>query len=63
MTLQEASLYAATGDTVMLPGWKGYFVWDYANKEMIFKNGDYKLTSKQLIDKGLDKRTDFYYII
>jgi len=63
MTLNEASIYAATGDTVMLPGWEGYFVWDYVNHEMIFKNGDYKLNRKQLLEMGLDKRNDFYYII
>lgn len=49
--------------TYMLPGWVGYFKWDYASNEWYFQNGDYRLNQKQLIDMGIDKRTDWIKII
>ena len=63
MTYNLATLHAATGDTLMLPGWQGVFVWDYATNTLIFKNGDYILNSEQLKQFNLDKRDDWYYII
>lgn len=63
MTYSQATLYAYTGNIIMLPGWKGYFYWNYATKEFNFRNGDYHLNKKQLKDKGIMDRTDFYYII
>lgn len=48
MTYNLATLHAATGDTLMLPGWQGVFIWDYATNTLIFKNGDYILNSEQL---------------
>jgi hypothetical protein len=48
MNYNLATLHAATGDTLMLPGWQGVFVWDYATNTLIFKNGDYILNSEQL---------------
>ncbi len=47
----------------MLPGWRGYFTWDYTNKELVFRNGDYYLNSEQLKDKGIRERNDWYYIV
>lgn len=63
MTWNQATLHAATGATLMLPGWEGYFKWDWSKKEMYFQNGDYYLSEKDLLDKGLDKRKDWYYIV
>ena len=63
MNYNQATLYAATGKTLLLPGWRGYFTWDYTNKELVFKNGDYFLNSAQLKDKGIRERDDWYWII
>lgn len=41
MDYNRATLYAATGRTLLLPGWKGYFYWDYTKNELNFRNGDY----------------------
>ncbi len=62
MDYNQATLHAATGATLMLPGWEGYFKWDWDKKEMYFQNGDYYLSAKDLADKELDKRNDWYYI-
>lgn len=63
MNYNQATLCAALGKTLMLPGWKGYFYWNYSTKELNFKNGDYYLDSKQLKDKGVRERNDWYYIV
>ena len=63
MDYNKATLYAATGRTLLLPGWRGYFYWDYSKKELNFRNGDYHLDNKQLREKGVMERTDWYYII
>lgn len=63
MTYSQATLHAATGATLMLPGWEGYFKWDWEKKELYFQNGDYYLDNQQLIDKGIRDRDDWYYII
>lgn len=63
MNFNQATLYARQGYTILLPNWKGYFNWDYNKRELVFKNGDYNLSEKELIDKGLDQRTDWYYIV
>ena len=63
MNYNQATLRAATGDIIMLPGWEGIFVWNYSNNTLIFKNEDYYLTSEQLKEFNLDQRTDWYYII
>lgn len=63
MTYNQATLHAATGATLMLPGWEGYFKWDWEKKELYFQNGDYYLDNQQLIDKGIRDRDDWYYII
>ena len=62
MDYNKAILYAIRGYTLLLPGWGGYFYWDYAKKELNFKNGDYHLDNKQLKEKGIMERTDWYYI-
>jgi hypothetical protein len=36
MDYNQATLYAATGATLMLPGWEGYFKWDWEKKELYF---------------------------
>jgi len=36
MNYNQATLYAATGHTLMLPGWIGYFKWDWSKKELYF---------------------------
>lgn len=59
MTYNEATLYAATGSTLMLPGWIGYFKWDYAINKMIFVNGDYRLENLEQVKD----RTDWIVII
>lgn len=63
MNYNIATLFAATGYTLMLPGWEGYFKWDWEKKELYFQNGDYYLDNQQLIDKGIRDRDDWYYII
>lgn len=49
--------------TYILPGWKGYFKYDYSKNEFYFQNKDYRLNWKQLTDMGIDKRTDWIKII
>ena len=44
MTYNQATLYAATGKTLLLPGWHGYFYWNWNTKELNFRNGDYHFT-------------------
>lgn len=63
MEYNIATLHAATGHTLLLPDWKGYFKWDYNTNELYFQNGDYKLTAQQLQQFKLYNRTDWYYII
>lgn len=63
MDYNQATLHAATGATLMLPGWEGVFTWDYATNTLIFKNGDYRLTNEQIKEFKLDLRDDWYYII
>lgn len=63
MTFQDAEQLAKSGYTLLLPGWVGYFTWNYSSNEINFKNGDYKLTYKQLKDKNIFNRNDWYYII
>ena len=46
MNYNQATLYAATGKVLMLPGWTGYFYWNYGTKELNFRNGEYHLDSK-----------------
>ena len=43
MNYNQATLYAATGKILMLPGWHGYFYWNYGTKELNFRDGDYHL--------------------
>ncbi len=63
MDYNRATLFAVTGHTLMLPGWQGYFKWDWGKKELYFQNGDYYLDEKQLREKGVMERTDWYYIV
>lgn len=63
MTFDQAKLYASSGYTLLLLGWKGYFNWNYKNKELIFKDRDYILNENQLKDKEIINRNDWYYII
>lgn len=63
MNYNQATLYAATGATLMLSGWQGYFKWDYNKQELYFQNGDYYLNEEQIREMKLDQRTDWYYII
>lgn len=62
MNYNQATLYAAAGKILMLPGWHGYFYWNYGTKELNFRDGDYHLDSKQLEDKNVRDRNDWYYI-
>lgn len=62
MNYNQATLYAATGAILKLPGWEGIFIWNYSDNTLIFKNGDYTLNSEQLKEFELDKRNDWYYI-
>ena len=54
---------AQEGKTFMLPGWVGYFKWDYNGNSLVFNNGNYFLNAKQLDKFKLNKRTDWYYIV
>lgn len=63
MDYNKATLFAATGKDLLLPGWQGLFKWDYGKNQLYFQNGDYRLDSKQIVDIGLNKRNDWYYII
>lgn len=63
MIYSEAIIHAISGKTLMLPGWHGYFYWNYSTNDLNFKDGDYRLNNKQLLDLDIDKRTDWYYII
>lgn len=62
MNYNQATLHAATGKVLLLPEWKGYFYWNYGTKELNFRNGDYHLSSKELDDKDIKNRLDWYYI-
>ena len=48
MNYNQATLRAATGDIIMLPGWQGYFKWDFEKNELYFQNGDYYLNEQQI---------------
>ena len=37
MNYNQATLFAATGSTLMLPGWQGYFKWDYNKQDIIIE--------------------------
>lgn len=60
MNYKEAIKIAKRGKTLMLPNFIGYFKQDFANKVLIFTNGDYKCSADQL---DIKNRQDFYYII
>ena len=60
MTYNGATLWAATGHTLMLPHFTGYFKWDWGVKKMIFINGDFRCNAEDL---NVKDRTDWYYII
>nr|DAU49376.1 MAG TPA: hypothetical protein [Caudoviricetes sp.] len=62
MNYNQATLHAATGKILMLPGWHGYFYWNYGTKELNFRDGDYHLDGKQLRDMNIRDRNDWYYI-
>ena len=63
MNYNQATLFAATGHTLMLPDWVGYFKWDWSKNELYFQNGDYYLNSEQIKEKDLHLRNDWYYIL
>lgn len=60
MTYSEILEIAKQGKTAMLPNFTGYFNWDFGNKTLIFKNGDYKCLAEEL---DIKNRQDFFYII
>lgn len=57
----EALKLAQEGKTLLLPGWHGYFNWDYSRNQLVFKDGDYQLDGLELLDK-IKNRNDWYYI-
>lgn len=63
MDYNQATLHAAKGCTLILPGWHGYFKWDFQKKELYFHDKDYYLSEEQLKEKGVKERKDWYYII
>lgn len=63
MDYNQAILHATKGVTLILPGWEGIFIWNYADNTLMFKNGDYILNSQQLKEFKLEERNDWYYII
>lgn len=60
MNYEEAVKIAKNGKTLMLPNFTGYFNWDFGNKTLMFKNGDYKCLAEEL---DIKNRQDFFYII
>lgn len=63
MDYNQATLHATKGYTLILPGWHGYFKWDFQKKELYFQDKDYYLSEEQLKEKGVRERKDWYYII
>lgn len=63
MNWEQVINYAIDGYTFILPGWKGYFKYNYRTNELIFNNNDYYLNQQQLLDMGINKRTDWIKII
>ena len=55
-----ATLYAATGHTLMLPQWQGYFKWNYNKKELYFQNGDYYLKEEQIRETHKNEQQDSF---
>lgn len=55
-----ATLYAATGHTLMLPQWQGYFKWNYNKKELYFQNGDYCLNEEQIRETHKNEKQDSF---
>lgn len=62
MNYNQAISYAVNGEVLMLPGWHGYFYWNYSTKELNFRDGNYKLDGAQLKDTSITTRDDWYYI-
>ena len=62
MNYNQATLRAASGDIIMLPGWQGYFKWNFETNELYFQNGDYYLNEQQKREMRLNERDDWYYI-
>lgn len=62
MNYNQATLHAATGSILILPGWHGYFYWNYATQKLNFRDGNYQLDSAQLKDMNIINRDDWYYI-
>ena len=60
MTYNGATLWAATGHTLMLPNFTGYFKWDFGNRVLMFTNRDFRCNAEDL---NVKDRTDWYYII
>lgn len=60
MNYNKATLYAVTGSILMLPGWHGYFYWNYISQELNFRDGDYYLNSNEFND--IKSRNDWYCI-
>lgn len=63
MTFEEVIPYAKQGKYLKLPNWKGYFYWNYSTNELNFKNGSYHIDFKQILDKDIINRNDWYYIL
>ena len=55
-----ATLYAATGHTLMLPQWQGYFKWNYNKKELYFQNEDYYLNEEQIRETHKNENQDSF---
>lgn len=60
MNYNRATLFAVTGETLFIPGWEGYFRWNYGLHYLEFINGDFRCPADQL---DIKNRTDFCYII
>lgn len=58
MEYKEVIHIAKKGNIIKLPGWEGYFKWNYNKDALEFINGDYH--SFNNIDYS---RNDFYFII
>ena len=63
MNYTDAIKKAQEGYTLMLPGWAGYFNWNYADNTLLFNNGDYYLSSSQLDKFNIKDKTNWYYIL
>lgn len=48
MNYDEACKEAKLGKQLFIPGWNGYFFWDYGTNSLAFKNKEYRSSGESL---------------